>query len=478
MQISEDKIALIVGRVLEQIQDKAVNPLPLQIQKQTEQTARLRGEWGIFPDIEQAMQAVTSAQQELVKLSLEKRAELIETLRQTALDHAKEWARLAHEETGMGRVADKIQKNINASRLTPGIEDLETESATGDKGVVLIERAPYGVIASIEPATHPVACLINHAISMLAAGNSIFFLPHPSGIRCAQAVVQAFNKTIVDQDGPANLMVVLDRVNLDDLAVVLKHPAIDLIVATGGPAVVEMSLSSGKKAIGAGPGNPPVVVDETADAVQAARDIVVGHSFDNNLLCIAEKEIIAVDCKADRLLAELEKQPIYRLIGKDVDRLTALVTQNGEVNRKYVGQNANFILRELGIEASDEIRTIIIEVPESHPLVKIEQMMPILPLVRVPNFEAALKLALEAEQGFGHTAMIHSQNLDHITRYARALDTTFVVANAPSSAGLAVEGEGVYSHTIASPTGEGVATPRTYTRERRLAIGRRALRFV
>ncbi|CAA7601303.1 Aldehyde dehydrogenase family [Acididesulfobacillus acetoxydans] len=485
MQISEDKIALIVGKVLEQIREQAGSPFSLPISQPGGQNAqpsgeniRANGEWGVFHDIEQAMRAVTEAQRELVKISLERRAEFLDALRRSAIDHAKEWARLAHEETGMGRVSDKTQKNINSARLTPGLEDLRTESATGDKGAVLIERAPYGVIASIEPATHPVACLINHAISMLAGGNSIFFLPHPSGLRCAQAVVRAFNQAIVERDGPANLLVVLDGVNMDDLKAVLKHPGIDLIVATGGPAVVEMSLSSGKKAIGAGPGNPPVVVDETADAVQAARDIVVGHSFDNNLLCIAEKEIIAVDCKADRLLAELEKQPTYRLAGKDIDRLTSLVTKNGEVNRKYVGQNASFILRELGIEAGDEIRTIIMEVPKSHPLVKIEQMMPILPLVRVPNFEAALKLALEAEQGFGHTAMIHSQNLDHITRYARAMDTTFVVANAPSSAGLAVEGEGVYSHTIASPTGEGVATPRTYTRERRLAIGRRAFRFV
>lgn len=473
MEISEAKIAQIVSKVLEQVQKNEPNPLNslnLNIQP--------AGDLGVFHEINAAVKAAAAAQRELANLSLDKRAEFIEAIREVSIKNAKEWARLAYEETGMGRVADKTQKNINSARLSPGIEDLKTNSATGDNGVVLVDRAPYGVIASIEPATHPVACLINHAITMIAAGNSIFFLPHPKGLRAAHTVVRAFNKAIIDLDGPANLMVVLDRVNLEDLDKVLKHPGINLIVATGGPAVVEMSLASGKKAIAAGPGNPPVVVDETADAVQAARDIVVGHSFDNNLLCIAEKEIIAVDCKADRLLAELEKQNTYRLVGKDIDRLTALVTKDGHINHQYVGKNASVLLRELGIEASDDIRTIIIEVPADHPLVKIEQMMPILPLVRVPNFEAAVKLAVEAEQGCGHTAMIHSQNVEHITRYARAINTTFVVANAPSSAGLAVEGEGVYSHTIASPTGEGVATPRTYTRERRLAVGRRALRIV
>lgn len=472
MQISEDKIAIIVGKVLEQIQNTAQSPLNNQ------NMAKQAGDLGVFHDIDQAAEAAATAQRELVNLSLEKRTEFIEAMREISIKNAKEWARLAFEETGMGRVADKAQKNINSARLSPGIEDLKTIAATGDNGVVLVERAPYGVIASIEPATHPVACLINHAITMIAAGNSIFFLPHPKGLRCAHAVVRAFNKAIIDLDGPANLMVVLDRVSVEDLDKVLKHPQIDLIVATGGPAVVEMSLASGKKAIAAGPGNPPVVVDETADAVQAARDIVVGHSFDNNLLCIAEKVIIAVDCKADRLLAELEKQNTYRLTVHDIARLTALVTKDGQINHHYVGKNASFILRELGIEVGDELRTIIIEVPAEHPLVKIEQMMPVLPLVRVPNFETAVRLAVEVEQGCGHTAMIHSQNVDHITRYARVINTTFVVANAPSSAGLAVEGEGVYSHTIASPTGEGVATPRTYTRERRLAIGRHALRIV
>lgn len=472
MEISEERIAALVGRVLEQIQSAPAH-LPGSIVPTVGVSSRL----GVFQDIDQAVGAAIAAQKELMELTMEMRAGLIAAIREASVSHAKEWAKLAQQETGMGRAVDKTAKNINAARLTPGTEDLPSTAATGDHGLVLVERAPYGVIASIEPATHPVACLINHAIAMISAGNAIFFLPHPKGLQCSHVVVQAFNKAIVDLDGPENLMVVLDKVRLEDVETVMKHSGIDLIVATGGPAVVEMSLSSGKKAIGAGPGNPPVVVDETADTIQAARDIVVGHSFDNNLLCIAEKEIIAVDCKADRLIAELEKHPVYRLVGKNVERLTQLAVTDGHINHKYVGMNANLILKELGIETNSDIRTILIEVQADHPLVQLEQMMPILPLVRVPNFEAALKLAIEVEHGYGHTAMIHSQNVDHITRYARAMDTTFVVANAPSSAGLAVEGEGVYSHTIASPTGEGVTTARTFTRERRLAVGR-SLRII
>lgn len=461
MQINEQQIASIVEKVLEQF-------------KGTEAVSRIKPVegLGVFSGIDAAVKAAVQAQGELARLTLEERGKFIAAIREVSISRAEEWAELARASTGMGRAADKKVKNMNAARLTPGIENLKPVACTGDNGMVIVERAPFGVIASIEPATHPVACLINHAIAMLAGGNAIFFLPHPRGLQCAHTVVKAFNTAIIELGGPANLMVVLDRVKLEDVAHVSKHPGINLVVATGGPAMVEIALSSGKKAIAAGPGNPPVVVDETADLDKAARDIVLGATFDNNLLCIAEKSIFAVESIADRLLTELEKQACVRLSGNDVDRLTRQVVTDGHMNGKYIGQDAGFILADLGMKVTEDIRAIIIEVPFEHSLVQLEQMMPILPLVRVRDFEEALKLAAEVEHGFRHTAMIHSKNVERITRYAQILDTTIVAANAPSAAGLAVEGEGVYSHTIASPTGEGVTTARTFTRERRLAVGR------
>ncbi len=465
MQINEHQIASIVEKVLSEFKGtgKAAGTSALET-------------FGVFRDVDTAAQAAFEAQRELAKLSLAKRGEFIAAMRDISISHAGAWARLAWESTGMGRVADKTAKNINAARLTPGIEDIKPLAGSGDNGLVLVERAPYGVIASIEPATHPAACLINHAIAMLAGGNSVFFLPHPKGLRCAIAVIQAFNKAIIELGGPANLLVVLEEVRLEDVAAAAKHPLIDLVVATGGPAVVEIALTSGKKGIAAGPGNPPVVVDETANLAKAARDIVVGATFDNNVLCIAEKVIIAVDWIADKLMLELEKQS-YRLNGGDVERLTRLVVVDGHINGKYVGKDAAVILRDLGIQAREETRAILLEVGPEHPLVQLEQMMPVLPVVRVGTFEDALDLARKVEHGFGHTAMIHSNDIERITRFTRAMNTTIVVANAPSAAGLAVEGEGVYSHTIASPTGEGVTTARTFTRERRLAVGR-SLRIV
>jgi propionaldehyde dehydrogenase len=461
MQFDEQKITLLVAEVMKQLKESNLKASSNTIDN-----------LGVFSNIDMAVTAADRGQQELMKLTWKKRSELIAIIRETSIKHAAEWARLAKESTGMGRVADKTTKNFNAATLTPGVEDIKPLAHTGDNGVALIERAPYGVVASIEPATHPAACLINHAIAMIAAGNAIFFLPHPQGLACAHAVVQTLNKAIIEQGGPANLMVVLDQVKLEKVALVCKHPGIDLIVATGGPAVVNMALTSGKKAIAAGAGNPPVVVDETANLAQAGKDIIAGATFDNNILCIAEKVIIAIDAIADNLKIELEKNGTYILNDADVTRLTSLVTRDNHINGKYVGKDAAVILADLGIHGLAETRAILIEVPSEHLLVKLEQMMPVLPLVRVPDFETALKLAVEVEQGFGHTAIIHSSNVGRITCYTKAMNTTITVANAPSFAGLAVEGEGVYSHTIASPTGEGVTTARTFTRERRLAVGR------
>lgn len=464
MQLPEEKIAFIVQQVMEQMKKNQ----PTEPQKMASRSSS----FGVFSEIEEAVNAANRAQKELVEITLKKRGELISLIREVSVSHADEWASLAEKTTGMGRAADKALKNVNAAVLTPGIEEIQTMADAGDSGLVLVQRAPYGVIASIEPVTHPTACLINHAIAMISGGNTVFFLPHPRGLDCALAIVRVLNKAIIEQGGPANLLVVLDQATLETVSLVSKHPGIDLVVVTGGSAVVEIAFSSGKKVIAAGAGNPPVVVDETAILPKAAEDIIKGATFDNNSLCIAEKVIIAVDSIAGNLITELEKKGAYNLASRDINRLTGLVVKENHINVKYICQDAKTILKDLGVQASNEVRTVLIEVPSDHVLVRLEQMMPVLPLVRVPCFETALKLAVEVEQGFGHTAIIHSESMKRITAYARAMNTTIVVANAPCVAGLGVDGEGVYSHTIASSTGEGVTTVSTFTRERRLMVGK------
>jgi len=492
MEIDEQRVARIVAQIIAglpqseiggAVQDKIdasgnvpkhqfIKPYMATVEDKTNRTVKSSCD-GVFSDVNAAIVAAKSAQEQLVTLSVAEREKIVAVIRAVSIENVEKIARIAQEETGYGRVKDKIQKKLNAARLTPGTEDIKVEAKTGDTGLVLIERAPFGVIASIEPATHPGSCIINHAISMIAAGNSIVILPHPKGIRTAIELVGLYNRAIVAMGGPENLLVVGDKVSLDNFNQIIQHPDVHMIVATGGPDVVHKALTSGKKAIGAGPGNPPAVVDETvADIGFAAKCIVDGASFDNTVLCIAEKEIIAVESIADELLFHLEQNGAYLVRGESEKRkIMDLILPDGEkFAPDLIGKDAALILKGIGISVADDIRLIVFEVSPDHPLVMKEQLLPVVPFVRVKDFDAALCLAVKAEQGFHHTAVIHSQDVTHITRYAKALKVDIMVANAPSGAGLAVGAQGHYSHTIASPTGEGVCTPRTYTREQRTVI--------
>lgn len=467
MQFDEQRIAAIVARVLENMEIPKHNPA-------TEvQPMMFYGDHGIFRDIDVAIKAAKKAQEELAVLSLKQRGKIVDVIRRASIDNVEIIAKLAHEETGYGRIPDKIQKKLNAARLTPGIEDIKVDAKTGDGGLVLIERAPVGVIAAIEPATHPGSCVINHAISMVAAGNSVIFLPHPKGIRTTMEIVRIYNQAISVVGGPNNLLVVGDQVSMELFDKVITHPQVDLVVATGGPEVVRKALSSGKKAIAAGPGNPPVLVDETVDDLAyVAQCIVNGASFDNTVLCIAEKVIIAVGSIADELLLHMEGNGAYYVREEEVVvNLTRVIIPDGEsFCPDLIGKNASVILDKVGVKAPEATRLVVFEAQSNHPLVMKEQLLPVVPVVRVHDFEEGMNLAATVEQGFKHTAVIHSKDVTRITRYAQRLRVDILVANAASGAGLAVGAEGHYSHTIASPTGEGICTPRTYTREQRTVL--------
>ena len=470
--LDEDRISLIVKRVLENLESDS----PPNESRFSNAKASLTSDRGIFTDLDAAMYACHTAQKAFEKMSLKKRKEIIQSIRDECVKNAQRLAEMAVECTDYGRVDDKTQKNINAAVLTPGVEDIPSKIMTGDNGATFIERVPMGLIVALTPATHPAALIINNAIAMLSGGNSVFVCPHPAAQIASRETIKVINDAIVKSGGPENLVVALDRVDLKLVDAACRHKYCDMISATGGPAVEEMALKCGKKAIVGGPGNPPVLVDETADIKRAAKAIIDGGTFDNNVLCIAEKEIIAVSSIADELLYELSKNKCYMLDSKEAKYVTELVVIDGKVNKKYIGKDASLILNDAGIHVTEDYRAAIMDVPFEHPLVGIEQMLPVFPLVRAMDFEEALKYAKEAEHGFGHTAMIHSKDIERITRYGREMNVIIMVANAPSGAGLNVKGEGHYTHSI-SDTGEGVCTPVDFTKERRFIIGN-FLRFV
>ncbi|MFH1194836.1 MAG: aldehyde dehydrogenase family protein [bacterium] len=433
---------------------------------------------GVFDNVDEAVQSAFEAQKiwELTPKAVKEK--IIFELRKSMHANAAEFSRRAVEETGMGRVADKIVKHHNAADATPGLEDLETRSWSGDKGFVYEDYAPYGVIAAVTPSTHPVPVLFNSMVIIIAAGNSVVFNVHPAAKKLSAYAVEIFNEVIIKNGGPKNLICMLREPTLDTADKLFRHPEIRLIAATGGPALVKAAFGSGKKVIAAGPGNPPVLVDETADLKNAVRTIIEGASFDNNILCIADKEVFVVEKVFDSFMKEMERAGAVCLQKPQIEKLASSVFSENEkgqmiTSRNYIGKNANVLGRAVGLNLSDDIRILFGECPFDCPFVQEEQMMPYLPIVRVRNFEEGLELAFEAEHGYGHTAMIHSNNLENITRFTKKMNTSIVVVNGSSLAGNGgIAGEGYFSHTIASPTGEGVCTPRNFARVRRLSINK------
>lgn len=427
---------------------------------------------GVFDTMEEALEAVKKARELYREYSIEQREKIISCIRKLILQEADVMARLGVEETGMGNVADKTIKHQLVANKTPGTEDLHPVALTGDQGLTLIEMAPYGIIGSITPSTNPSETVLCNSIGMLAAGNGVVFNPHPHAKKTANYAVDLVNRAVLEAGGPENIVVSVKNPTMDTSNIMMKSPLVRMLVATGGPGVVRALLSSGKKAIGAGAGNPPVIVDDTVDVKKAAKDIVDGASFDNNLPCIAEKECFAFSNITDELISEMTKNGAYLIKGEQIDKLLsfALINKDGKyvINKKWVGKDAKLFLKELGIES--DAKLIICETEEMHPFVQTEMMMPVLAIVRVNNIDEAVKMAVNAEHGNRHSAHIHSKNIDNLTKFARAVETTIFVKNAPSYAGIGAGGEGYTTFTIAGPTGEGLTAAHSFTRQRRCVM--------
>lgn len=432
---------------------------------------------GIFGDIESAIAAAKIAQAELVSMTLEERGKMIDAMRASALSNAELLSRTACEETGFGRVEDKIIKHQLVATKTPGIEDLQPEAFSGDHGLTIVERAPWGVIGAIIPSTNPTSTVVCNGIGMVAAGNSVVFGPHPGAKKCSAMAVSLMNEAITSAGGPRNLVTAMAEPTIKAANVMMKHEDIRLLVVTGGPAVVKVAMNSGKKVIAAGPGNPPAVVDETADIEKAGRDICNGGGFDCNIICICEKEVIAVASIADRLKQAMCNNGAVELTAEQTAAVTKLVIAEpgrpgfeGAVNKNWVGKQPRVIAKEIGLDVPQSTKLLLCEVGREHPLFWTEQLTSVMPLVRVPDVDDAIDLAVKVEHGFRHTAMMHSTNIAKLSKMAKAINCSIFVKNGPCYAGLGAGGTGYTSLSIASPTGEGVTRARDFSRERRCTV--------
>lgn len=460
MAVKEADIELIVKEILSKIQTTEKNP----------SNKKQDTHWGIFEDMSEAIEASILAQKVMQKLSMDSRERIISNIRKKTLESAEFMARLAVEETGMGNVGHKILKHQLVAEKTPGTEDITTTAWSGDRGLTLIEMGPFGVIGAITPCTNPSETVLCNSIGMIAGGNTVVFNPHPAAVKVSNFAVELVNKASVEAGGPPNVVVSVSKPTLATSDIMMKHPAIHLIAATGGPGVVTTVLSSGKRGIGAGAGNPPVLVDDTADIKKAAMDIVNGCTFDNNLPCIAEKEVVAFDSIIDELIYHMVEAGCKLIDKEQQERLIRLVITEKGLNRNCVGKDAKTLLRMINVEPHDNVRCIIFEGEKEHPLIAEELMMPILGIVRAKDIDDAIEKAVWLEHGNKHSAHMHSKNVENLTRFGKAIDTAIFVKNAPSYAALGFGGEGFCTFTIASRTGEGLTSASTFTKRRKCVM--------
>ena len=429
------------------------------------------GQHGVFADMNEAIEAAKKAQKEIHKMSMDQREQIISNIRKKTKENAETMARMGVEETGMGNVPHKILKHILVAEKTPGTEDITTTAWSGDRGLTLVEMGPFGVIGAITPCTNPSETVICNTMGMIAGGNTVVFNPHPAAVKTSQFAVNLLNEASLEAGGPDNIACTVMKPTMESSNIMMSHKDIQLIAATGGPGVVTAVLSSGRRGIGAGAGNPPALVDETADIRKAAEDIINGCTFDNNLPCIAEKEVVAVDSVASDLIKYMvSEQGCYLASPAEVKKLEETVLTPKGLNRACVGRDAKTLLGMIGVTVSDNIRCIIFEGNKEDKLIAEELMMPILGIVRAKDFEDAVEKAVWLEHGNRHSAHIHSKNVDHITTYAKAIDTAILVKNAPSYAALGFGGEGYCTFTIASRTGEGLTSASTFTKRRRCVM--------
>jgi len=472
MQVDETLIRSVVQQVIARLGTNGTAPAAAPV------GGGYQGRFGLFTCVNEAVAAASEAFDRLSARTIEDRRRVIGHIRRISIDQCVELGTMEMEETQIGRLEHKIEKLKTLGQRAPGVEFMRSEVFSGDHGLAIVEHAPFGVIGTITPVTHSLPTITGNAVSMIAAGNTLVINPHPSGRRVAAEGVRRFNEAIYRDLGLDNLICLITEPTLETAEAIFKHRDIALLCVTGGPAVARAAMRQAKRTIVAGPGNPPVVVDETADLDRAARCIIQGGAYDNNLLCIGEKQVFVVDSVFEPTMAAMERAGALRLSAAEIDALTRVaIATVGEGENKhdvpakeFLGKDAAVLAQGIGRRIPDGVELLFGETDESNPFVPVEQMMPFIPFVRARDIDHAIDMAHRSEHGFGHTAVIHSNNVRNMTKMGKRMDTTLFVKNGPSMAGLGLGGEGYLSFSIATPTGEGPTTPLTFTRERRCSM--------
>jgi aldehyde dehydrogenase len=447
--------------------------------KKSSAAPALRGKFGVFATAEEACAAAQESFLQLKEKGIAARRKIEEIVKLLAEKNAEAWGKIEFDETKIGRLDHKIAK-LQIIKLVPGVDWLRPDARSGDHGITLEEYTPFGVVGAVTPSTHSIPTLSGNIVNICAAGNSVVFNAHPSAAKCAAIAIRAYNEAIYRETGIENIACIIEKPSLDSFNALCKNENTRLLLVTGGPMVVKAAMQTGKRAICAGPGNPPVFVDDTCCPTRAAKAIISGAAFDNNLLCIGEKQVFVLDQVADKLMQKLSENGAVKLNSTQVEQLTkaAFTITPGQgggcaqahTNKDFIGKDPSVLAQAAGVNIPSGTQLLFGETDAMHPFVQEEQMMPMLPIVRVKSVEEGIERSLQSEHNYKHTAIIHSHDVESITAMARAMDTTLFVKNGPSTAGLGLGGEGYLSFSVATPTGEGITNPRTFTRVRRCVM--------
>ncbi|HSH09875.1 MAG TPA: aldehyde dehydrogenase family protein, partial [Oceanipulchritudo sp.] len=286
--MESDKIRSIVEEVLQRLQETGAVGKPVvraEVKAAAPSSSSSALGSGVFADADSAIEAAHAAYGALGKVGLAGREKIVQVIKRMCRDRAEEWGKLEFAETRIGRLDHKIEKLLGIQNV-PGTEWLSPYGMSGDHGITMEENCPFGVIGAVTPVTHSIPTIACNIVSMVAAGNTAVFNAHPGGAKCAVVAIRAFNEAIRRETGIENIATIIESPSLESFNAICANEKVKLLCVTGGPGIVKAAMKSGKRAICAGPGNPPVVVDETADLRKAAQSIIFGGGYDNNLLCI------------------------------------------------------------------------------------------------------------------------------------------------------------------------------------------------
>src|SRR5512146_2492458 len=360
------------------------------------------------------------------------------------LEQAQYLARVAIEETRLGVLEDKAIKNMVATEFVYNYvrekRTVGTIREFPERGLVEVAE-PIGVIFSLTPITNPTSTVLFKCIMAIKTRNAVIFSPHPSAWRCCHEAGRIMYETAVKHGAPAGVFTCLEAHTLDDNAYLMRHKDVGLIDATGGPGAVKAAYSSGKPALGVGPGNTPVYLEKTADLDMAVVDIITSKTFDNGTICASEQTVVIDDAIYDAVLKKFAELGAHVCNEKETEMLgsTVINPETGFMQPMAVGQKASDIARFVGLKVKPNTKLLIAPiygVGRDHPL-SAEKLFPVLAVYRAKSVDEALKVCIDVNHagGLGHTAVIFSANDAIIRKFGELINAGRIIVNAPGSIG-------------------------------------------